>query len=53
MAPSLISKFRPMGVAKFADSGAVRYWRGSLDLNSPDFVQAELFPNFPLLDLLR
>jgi len=43
------SKFRPMGVAKIGDSG-VHYWRASLDLNGPDFDQADLLPNFPLLD---
>jgi hypothetical protein len=41
-----------MGVAKIDDSG-VHYWRGSLDLNGPDFAQAELLPNFPLLYLIR
>lgn len=46
------SRFRPMGVAKIDDSG-VHYWRGSLDLNGPDFAQAELLPNFPLLYLIR
>jgi len=47
------SRFQPYGVAKISDDG-VHYWRGSLDLNGPDFDQAHgLIPNFPLLDLIR
>jgi hypothetical protein len=46
----LDSKFRPVGVMKISNRG-MHYWRGSLDLNDPDFEACGLIPNLPLLDL--
>ncbi|HEY8098153.1 MAG TPA: hypothetical protein VIE65_18995 [Methylobacter sp.] len=51
-------KFQPAGVAKLGDAdelghSGVHYWRGSLDLNGPDFDPINgLTPNFPVLDLI-
>lgn len=46
------SNFQTLGVARMSDDG-VHYWRGSLDLNGPDFDYSEgLIPNFPLLDMI-
>ena len=43
--------FQPYGVAKFDNS--VKYCRGPLDFNGPDFDQETgLISNFPLLDLI-
>ena len=43
------TSFQPRGIAKLDDTG-VHYWRGTLDLNGPEFLDQELLPNFPMLD---